>query len=269
MPIDEALCHTWNGLLPAHAASLRTDRFTRCPFDVTLLSRLFGSRHPLPPAQAQRLAYWRSLPSPDLRAPIETSRCVVVDVETSGLNPARDRLIAIGAVAVDGGQISLADTFEVILQQSAPSSHANILVHGIGGTAQAAGIAPAQALLDFLDFVGAAPLIAFHVYFDETAIRKAMRQVLDIDFKRPWLDLAYLAPALHPELAERLRTLDDWAAQFDIGNFARHSALADAYATAQLLLVLLKESDQSGAAPSFADLVKQDNAQRSLLRLKP
>jgi DNA polymerase-3 subunit epsilon len=249
--------------------STLANRFTLCPFDVTLLTRLFGSRPTLSVAHGQRLARWLALPGPNLRASIETSRCVVVDVETSGLNPARDRLIAIGAVAVDGGQISLTDTFEVILQQTTPSSHANILLHGIGGTAQAAGIAPAQALLDFLDFVGAAPLIAFHVYFDETVIRKAMREVLDIDFKRPWLDLAYLAPALHPELAERLRTLDDWAAQFDIGNFARHSALADAYATAQLLLVLLKGSNQFAAAPSFADLVKQDNAQRALLRLRP
>lgn len=236
---------------------------------MSLLSRLFGSRPALSPAHAQRLARWRALSGPDLHASIETSRCVVVDVETSGLNPARDRLIAIGAVAVDGGQISLTDTFEVILQQATPSSHANILLHGIGGTAQSAGVEPAQALLEFLDFVGASPLIAFHVYFDETVIRKAVRQVLGVDFNRPWLDLAYLAPALHPELAERLRTLDDWAMQFEIGNFARHSALADAYATAQLLLVLLKGSDQFGAAPSFADLSKQDKAQRALMRLKP
>jgi DNA polymerase-3 subunit epsilon len=235
---------------------------------VTFLSRLFGSRPPLAPSQAQRLARWRALPHPDLRAPLETSRCVVVDVETSGLNPARDRLIAIGAVAVDGGHISLTDTFEVILQQSTPSSHANILVHGIGGTAQAAGMEPVQALLDFLDFVGAAPLVAFHVLFDETAIRRAMQQYLGGDFNRPWLDLAYLAPALHPELAPRLKSLDDWAAQFDIGNFARHGALADAYATAQLLLVLMNGYPHSSRALTYADLMKQEKTQRSLHRLK-
>jgi DNA polymerase-3 subunit epsilon len=235
---------------------------------VTFLSRLFGSRPPLTPAQAQGLARWRALPKPDLRAPLETSRCVVVDVETSGLNPARDRLIAIGAVAVDGKQISLTDTFEVILHQSTPSSHANILVHGIGGTAQAAGREPVQALLDFFDFVGAAPLVAFHAWFDETAIRRAMQQHLGIDFNRPWLDLAYLAPALHSELAPRLKSLDDWAAHFDIGNFARHSALADAYATAQLLLVLMNGYPRSSGALSYADLMKQEKSQRSLVRLK-
>jgi DNA polymerase-3 subunit epsilon len=194
---------------------------------------------------------------------------VVVDVETSGLNPARDSLIAIGAVAVDGGQISLTDTFEVILQQSTSSSHANILVHGIGGTAQAAGMEPVQALLDFLDFVGAAPLVGFHALFDETSIRRAMQQHhLGSDFNRPWLDLAYLAPALHPELAPRLKSLDDWAAQFDICNFARHSALADAYATAQLLLVLMKGHPHFSGALSYADLMKREKTQRSLHRLK-
>ncbi|HYP67100.1 MAG TPA: 3'-5' exonuclease [Thiobacillaceae bacterium] len=238
---------------------------------MTLLSRLFGlfgSRPPLTPAQTQRLGRWRALPSPDLREPLVTSRCVVVDVETSGLNPARDRLIAIGAVAVDGGQISLTDTFEVILQQSSPSSHANILVHGIGGTAQVAGTEPAQALLDFLDFVGAAPLVAFHASFDETSIRRAMQQHLGADLNRPWLDLAYLAPAFHAELAQRLKSLDDWTAHFNIGNFARHGALADAYATAQLLLILTNASGHSNPALSFADLMKRERTQRSLLRLK-
>jgi DNA polymerase III subunit epsilon len=234
---------------------------------VTFLSRLFSSRRQLPPIEAQRLDRWRSLSKPDLRASFEASRYVVVDVETSGLNPTRDKLISIGAVTVDGGRIALDDTFEIILQQPTPSSHDNILIHGIGGTVQTSGTEPVRALLDFLEFVGNVPLVAFHAAFDETSIRRAIRKHIGVEFKHPWLDLAYLAPALYPKLAKRLRSLDDWTDQFKIGNFARHSALADAYSTAQLLLVLINASKQFVSAQSFADMAYQEKTQRALVRL--
>jgi DNA polymerase-3 subunit epsilon len=53
-----------------------------------------------------------------------------------------------------------------------------------------------------------------------------------------WADLAYVTPALYPELARQCRSLDQWMVRFGIGNFARHNALADAVSTAELLLRL-------------------------------
>ena len=50
----------------------------------------------------------------------DAGRWVVLDVESSGLNPTADRLLAIAAIAVrtDGGQprIALGDSFEVVLR---------------------------------------------------------------------------------------------------------------------------------------------------------
>jgi DNA polymerase-3 subunit epsilon len=50
-----------------------------------------------------------------------------------------------------------------------------------------------------------------------------------------WVDLAWLAPALLPERALSCKGLDAWLKAFGIANFKRHDALADAFATAQLL----------------------------------
>ncbi len=110
-----------------------------------------------------------------------------------------DSLISIGAVAVVNGQIVLDDSFSVVLQQRESSRKENILIHGISGSAQREGVLPADALLAFLGYLGKSPLVAFHVAFDETMIRRALRQYLGISFKRPWLDLAYVLPALYPE----------------------------------------------------------------------
>lgn len=202
------------------------------------LARLFAGKPELTAEQAERLAAWRALPAPDIDAPFTASRYVVVDVETSGLNLAKDRLIAIGAIAVDAGNIRLADSMEIILQQSRISERDNILIHGISGTAQTEGVPPVEAMLTFLEYLGKSPLIAFHVDFDKTMIDRALRTFLGIKFKHPWADLAYLSPALCPEQARSLRSLDQWMAHFGIGNYARHSALADALSTAELMLSL-------------------------------
>ena len=202
------------------------------------LDRLLGAKPELSPGLAARLAAWQALPTPPLDRPLGTSRCVVVDVESSGLNMARDRLIAIGAVAVTNGQIRLDDSFEIVLQQAQVSDKTNILVHGIGGTAQRAGKPPAEALIAFLEYLGKDPLVAFHVAFDETMISRAMKAHLGLKLRHAWADLAYVAPALYPQRARRNRSLDDWMGLFRIGNYARHNALADALSTAELLLAL-------------------------------
>ena len=202
------------------------------------LARLFGGKPELTAEQAARLAAWQALPPPDAHAPFTASRYVVVDVETSGLNMVKDRLIAIGAVAIRDGRIDLADSLEIILQQQRVSGRDNILIHGIGGTAQAEGVPPVEALLEFLEYLGKSPLLAFHVAFDKTMIDRALRTFLGLNFNHPWADLAYLSPALYPELARSHRSLDHWMAHFGIGNYERHCALADALSTAELLLSL-------------------------------
>lgn len=196
---------------------------------------------------AARLAAWRGQAPADLSLSFDQGRYVVVDVETTGLDLRRDRLIAIGAVTVEHGRIQLADSFEIVLRQAEASGKANILVHGIGGERQREGIEPAEALLRFLDYLGNSPLVAFHVAFDQAMIRRACATHLHFDFRHPWLDLAYVMPALLPDLARKHRALDDWVRHFGIGNYARHNALADALATAQLFLTCLPLAPGQGA----------------------
>lgn len=200
---------------------------------------LFGAKPaPLSSEQAQRLAAWQALPAADVNLPASQGRYVVVDVESSGLNVNKDRLIAIGAIAVVGGRVDLGDGLDIVLQQDKISDKANILIHGISGTAQREGVPPAEALLTFLEYLGKDPLMAFHVAFDNTMISKALRRHLGLKFEHPWSDLAYMTPALYIDLVHRCRSLDHWMEHFGIGNFARHSALADALSTAELLLAL-------------------------------
>jgi DNA polymerase-3 subunit epsilon len=167
----------------------------------------------------------------------EPARWLVVDVEASGLDPARDRLLAIAAVALhrDGPRLALrpADSFEVVLAQpERPADKANILLHGIGIGAQRAGVEPAAALANFAAYVGDAPLIAFHAAFDRRLLERALH-AHGSRLRVRWLDLADLAPVLQPGVPAT--ALDDWLALHGIEVAERHRAAADAWATAELL----------------------------------
>lgn len=219
-----------------------------------MLQRWFAAKPRLDERQSARLSAWLALQANTHRENPERSRCVVLDVETTGLNLMTDTLISIGAVGVVNGRIALGDSFNVVLQQRESSGKENILVHGISGTEQRDGESPADALLAFLDYLGKDPLVAFHVTFDETMIKRAMRQYLGISFKHHWLDLAYVMPALFPELMHGHRSLDDWSQYFHIHNEDRHNAVADALVTAHLLLVANKTAQQQSLDPSYDGL---------------
>lgn len=183
-----------------------------------------------------------STPNPD--------RWVVLDVESSGLNPKKDRLISIAATAIEFDamrrpRISLTDTFEVVIKQPPEIvdmiefeaiDKSNILIHGIGIGAQQSGMKAEQALAEFLLYVGDSPLIAFHSWFDEILINKALRKVLGRSTSRHWLDLEHLAAVLHKE--NHQLPLDVWMQRYGIECEQRHQAAADVLATAQLLMKL-------------------------------
>ena len=229
------------------------------------LNRFLGNGRNLTPEQSARLAAWRELPRAVLNGKLDSSRLVVVDVETSGLNLARDRLIAIGAVAISNGRLDFADSFEVVLQQAESSSHENIVIHGIGGSAQRNGVPPVDALLDFLEYLQKSPLVAFHVTFDETMIRRALNQYLGLNFRHNWLDLAYVVPGLYPEQSKQFRVLHQWLAYFSIQNHAPHNAVADAVSTAQLFILAAKQARKK-RIDSYQGLMQLETAQRWVSR---
>ena len=228
---------------------------------LSALSERFRSQPGPGPASEHRaaLAAWQALPEAAHDLPHGRQRYVVVDVETSGLDMKRDRLIAIGAVAVQGGAIDFTDAFQVVLQQSEASSTENILIHGIGAGEQRDGVEPAAALLAFLDFVGKSPLVAYHAFFDEAMLAKAMRAHLGQVPGFFWLDLAWVLPELFPDFRRDGRVaLDDWLTYFGIENIQRHNAVSDAYATACLLQIASARGTARGSesAAAFARIEK-------------
>ena len=209
------------------------------------LARLFSRRAALTPEQQRRLDAWRALPNPP-DVPASEARWVVIDVESSGLDPRRDSLIAVGAVAVVARRIALGQSYYRVLRQELPSATDNILVHRIGGSEQLEGADPREALIGLLEFAGKAPCAGYNAPFDAAMLERAAHTWLGERLRLTWLDLAWLAPAVARGTAGPRQALDVWLEAFGIPSAARHNALGDALATAQLLLVLERKAAEHG-----------------------
>ena len=187
-------------------------------------------------------------------------RWLVLDVETTGLDPTRAHLLAIAAVAlhVDWGTRRIAlrpgDSLAVTIRPDEVSDKANILVHGIGVGHQRQGMEPAAALKAFLDWAGDGRLVAYHASFDRTLLDRCAAGHLGRPLDREWLDIAHLCTVTHPEV--KARALDDWLEHFGIECLARHEATADVMAESELLQRIwprvARECDSWAATRRFA-----------------
>lgn len=210
------------------------------------LSRLIPSRsgpQPLSARAAATMEQWQSLPDVDLaRAHYET-RYTVVNTEATGLDLERDRLLAVGGIAVDCG-----------------------LIHLDAACYEKLDPVPAEALSALLGLAGKGPLIVFNAPFNRGMIEQALLQHLGLSHAFTWIDLYLLMPALFPERFERPVRLAEWMASFGIETFQRHHALGDAWAIAQLFLAAEARALSMGLSTAPA-LVEQERAYQQHLKI--
>lgn len=165
------------------------------------------------------------------------SRWVVLDLETSGLDPKQDRIVEIGGVALHDGAVDLTDYFQRINAEGSGLSHENRALHGVTAAEQRDGAPLARALDDLLAWMRGAPLVGFHTRFDIGFLRPALASHFDVrtaqQFGARHLDLAVIAPSVFPHI--KVRGLGEWTMALRLPVRRQHRALADALATAHLL----------------------------------
>ncbi|WP_278406558.1 3'-5' exonuclease [Pseudomonas rhodesiae] len=210
---------------------------------MSLFAWLRAAKPQLDATQQRRLAQLPK-PAPLSEDALRSQRWVVVDLETSGLNLNRDQVLSIGAVVIEDGAVDFSQLFERTLQRPETKLSPSVLIHGLGPSAIAAGSDPVEALLDFMEYVGDSPLLAFHAPFDQHMLSRALKDSLGYRLTHPFLDVADIAPLLCPEAPIREAGLDDWIKHFHLEVGERHHASADALATAELMLILFSRARQ-------------------------
>ena len=189
-------------------------------------------------------AYQNSLSSP-LAANIKEIKLVVLDTETTGFDPKKDRVLSIGALTLEGGQIEVKEAFEIYLHQDRFSEKA-AEVHGILKKSIHPCVEEEQAMIALLGYLKGAVLVAHHANFDISMLNNTLYRSGFPPLKNKVIDtcaLYYnLLPRAERKKGARHRTLDELADQFAISKEDRHTALGDALITARLLLRLLSRA---------------------------
>lgn len=175
---------------------------------------------------------------------LETLRFVVLDTETTGLNPKVDRILSIGTVAIEHKVIKISDSLECYLSQDF-FNHESVKIHGLLKTGHHEKMNEKDAIALFLNHIKNAVLIAHHAAFDIAMIQAALKRLGLGKLKNRVLDLGHVYKIA--EINRPLKThvsLDELAEQFNIPQHDRHTASGDAYITALLFLKIIAKYQQ-------------------------
>jgi DNA polymerase-3 subunit epsilon len=183
-------------------------------------------------------------------SPISGVRFVVLDSETTGLNPKVDRVITVGAVAVIDGEIVMSDSFSALVRVA--RNTAAVSVHGVTRDQSRQGVEEPEALAAFLEYVRDGVIVGHHIGHDIATLDAAYARHWDAQLLNRSLDTMDLT--LHLERAgafagrPRIRqfTLDALCGMFGVIPHDRHTAGGDAFLTAQVFLRLLRLASRTG-----------------------
>jgi DNA polymerase III subunit epsilon len=182
--------------------------------------------------------------------PSDGVRFVLLDSETTGLDPRKDRLITIGAVAVVAREILLDDVFDSLIHVEHNS--AAVTVHGVTRQESLGGVAEPQAREQFLAYLKDGVIVGHHIGHDVATLNAGYERHWGFSLKNRSLDTMDLSLHLERDGAFQDRkaftdfSLDGLCNLFGVIPHDRHTAAGDAFMTAQVFLRLLALAARHG-----------------------
>ena len=199
---------------------------------------------------------YRRAARPAGATPWRDARFCVVDLETTGLDPRRDEVVAWAAVPVSGGRIAAADAREGLARPERGLPASAVLVHGLRAADLAA--APTQAAAgDALLEVLAGRVLVAHAAWVERGFLAALLGERGARLRGPALDTEALGRLwLSGRGGEVPRTLPLARLARELGLPAHrpHTAAGDALTTAQAFLALATHLERRGGRETVRSL---------------
>ncbi len=191
--------------------------------------------------------------SVDLSLPYDRCPMVAVDLETNSLDPKNGHILSIGMVNIERGEILLSSCQHLLIDadQAAGSS---ATIHGIRDIDRRDGYDLYAALLILQEAIQGRVLIFHHAQLDMAFLNIAAVQEGMTAFKVPVIDTLLLEQKRlqhsGTDITKNSLTLEGCRQRYRLPAAPRHNALEDAYATAELALVLCHEIGGSKTLPA-------------------
>lgn len=164
------------------------------------------------------------------------TRFLVVDCEMSGLDPSKDHLLSLGWVLVEKMRIRNASAKHILVHAERGAGDST-LIHGLHDSKIAGAKSVARALMQLLNQVKNCVLVFHHAPLDVAFLQRAARS----NFRCPLLltcvdTLAIEKRRIQLQGKSHSLRLSACRQRYGLPEVAQHNALADAVATAELLL---------------------------------
>lgn len=199
--------------------------------------------------------------------PLLALDAVVIDTETTGLDPRKAWIVEIAAVQMSGGQLNPGLEFRSLVRPDQPIPSSATRVHGIDDAAVAGAPPFGDVWPQFRAFTGDAVMIGHVLGFDLAVLKRECERA-GLEWARPrTLDTRLLAEVAEPDLPDY--SLDGLAAWLGIEIKDRHSARGDALACARIFCGLVPKlrlrgirtlAEAERACRALADALDQQHA---------
>ena len=189
-------------------------------------------------------------------------RYAVVDTELTSLDKRSNRLISIGAIAMDGTKIRIAEQFYTVVNPGVHVPAESVLIHKLRPNDVQQGIAPEQALAELREFIAGRVLVGHFVHIDMNALRKELGDQQH-ELSNPAIDTAKAHRWIlqnspwREDLEQQMAniSLAALAKAYDLDFRQAHHALEDAFVTARLWQKILAKLEVMKVA-TLGDLLK-------------
>ena len=191
---------------------------------------------------------------------------VVFDSETTGLDPATDEVVQLGAVRVVNGKIVPGEVFDTLVHPGRPIPASSTKVHHISDEMVSNAPRFDSVCASFHKFSDRSVIVAHNAPFDMAFLRKQTKDSA-ISFDNPALDTVHLSAIVFGGSAEH--TLDALCDRLSIQipQEVRHTALGDALATAEVLVAIIPILEARGLR-SFADVRAEAQKHKRILAVE-
>lgn len=166
----------------------------------------------------------------------KSNRYVAFSLETSGLNPNKDVILSIGAIAIANNQIIIGDAFEIAIPQY-KHLHDNGIQPDLITESLLPKLAEPAAIEKFIQFIDNAVLVGHRTYFDVELLNVALEKLGCGRLRNEALDIEIMYKKLH-DISDKSLALDDMATQYKLQKTELVSAIDDAFTIALLFLKL-------------------------------
>ncbi len=148
---------------------------------------------------------------------------IVLDVETTGLDYKKERMVEFAAIRLENGKMK--DRFETLINPEQHIRKSSIAIHGI--TEEDVKDAPTEAEVMplILDFIGDYPIVAHNAIFDYSFINEASIRQTGNPIQNTRIDSQMMFKEIYPELESC--GLESLMTKFNIEFSTRHRAMAD------------------------------------------